>query len=360
MDLRAPPTGRSKPGERCLMPTGFAIALPDGLRGARCGRARGSRPSHGVTVLNAPGTIDCDYRGEIKRAPDQSRAMRRSRSSAATASPRWWWRRSPRRVWSRSSASTRRRAAKAASALRACGSTGPWLSATRSSTRYARHIVLQEVGGPGQAKLKAASVLVIGAGGLGSPVLLYLAAAGVGTLGIVDDDEVSLSNLQRQIMHTHRASRRSRRPRAPRPALADLNPHVEVVAHPVRHDRRQCARDHRRLRPRGRRLGQFPDPLSRQRCLLSRAGRRWSRRRSASSTARSRPSSRISSDSDGTPYPSYRCLNAEAPPPGLLPTCEEAGILGALTGIIGSIQAMEVIKEILGHRRQPGGPALHV
>src|SRR5689334_24234302 len=99
--------------------------------------------------------------------------------------------------------------------------------------RYARHIVLREVGGPGQARLKAARVLVVGAGGLGAPVLLYLAAAGIGTLGVVDDDDVSLSNLQRQIIH---ASSRIGRPKTDSAAqtLNDLNPHVNVISHKTR------------------------------------------------------------------------------------------------------------------------------
>jgi molybdopterin/thiamine biosynthesis adenylyltransferase len=129
--------------------------------------------------------------------------------------------------------------------------------------RYSRHILLAEVGGLGQARLKAARVLVIGAGGLGSPLILYLAAAGVGTIGVIDDDAVELSNLQRQIAH----------------ATARLG--MKKV------------------------------------------------------------------DSAAAAAPCYRCLYPEAPPDGLVPSCGEAGVLGAVTGVMGTLQATEVLKEIL-------------
>ena len=135
--------------------------------------------------------------------------------------------------------------------------------------RYARHIVLRDVGGPGQAALKEASVLVIGAGGLGAPALMYLAAAGVGTLGVVDDDKVSLSNLQRQIIHTtprDRPAQGRQCGRADPRAQSACAVRVPCGAA----QRRQCDERDRRLRPRARRLRQFRDPLSRLRCLLSR------------------------------------------------------------------------------------------
>ncbi len=146
--------------------------------------------------------------------------------------------------------------------------------------RYARHIVLRGVGGPGQNKLKAARVLAIGAGGLGSPALQYLAAAGVGTLGIVDDDHVSLSNLQRQVLH---ATPDVGRPKvdSATDAIARLNPHVKVEAFPVRVTRGKCARNGSRLGRRARRLRQFRNPLRPLRRLLSRgphAGDRGDRR----------------------------------------------------------------------------------
>jgi adenylyltransferase/sulfurtransferase len=213
-------------------------------------------------------------------------------------------------------------------------------------TRYARHILLKEVGGPGQAKLKAASVLVVGAGGLGSPVLMYLAAAGTGRLGIIDDDRVSLSNLQRQIVHGTPDVGQAKTASA-KAAIARLNPNVEVVTHPFRltaanaldiiagYDLVADGSDNFKTR--------F---LVSDACFLA--------RKTLVSAAVGQFEGQVSTfkphlkRSDGTSYPSYRCLNAEAPPPGLLPTCEEAGILGALTGIIGSIQAIEVIKELVG------------
>ena len=152
--------------------------------------------------------------------------------------------------------------------------------------RYARHIVLREVGGPGQAALKQARVLVIGAGGLGAPVLLYLAAAGVGTLGIVDDDVVSLSNLQRQVIHGTPDDRAAAKPRAPPPRSRG-----SIRMWRSRRMRVRLTADNAldligALRPRRRRLRQFRHPLSRVRRLLSSPASRWSPPRSASSTAR--------------------------------------------------------------------------
>lgn len=212
--------------------------------------------------------------------------------------------------------------------------------------RYSRHILLKEVGGPGQAKLKAARVVVVGAGGLGSPVLMYLAAAGVGTLGIVDNDVVSLSNLQRQVIHT---TERVGMPKTDSAALAieAINPHVEIGRHQLRigpgnalevianYDLVVDGSDN------------FPT-----RYLLSDACFLAAKTLVTAAVgqfdgqvATFKPHERRA---DGSPQPSYRCLFPEEPPPGLLPTCEEAGILGALTGIVGSLQAIEVLKELLG------------
>jgi molybdopterin-synthase adenylyltransferase len=212
--------------------------------------------------------------------------------------------------------------------------------------RYARHILLKEVGGPGQEALKRARVLVVGAGGLGAPVLMYLAAAGVGTLGVIDDDIVSLSNLQRQIIH---ATARVGEPKTASAlkTLFDINPHVKVEPHQMRlaaanalviidaYDLVVDGSDNFATR--------F---LVSDACFLARKTLLWA--------AVGQFDGQVStfkphlSLADGTPYPTYRCLNPEAPPPGLVPSCEEAGILGALTGIIGSIQALEAIKEIVG------------
>ena len=211
--------------------------------------------------------------------------------------------------------------------------------------RYSRHILLKEVGGPGQAKLQASRVLVIGAGGLGSPVLLYLAAAGVGRLGIVDDDAVGLSNLQRQVIHATDGVGTPKTASAAA-AIGRLNPHVTVNPHQVRIDHSNAVDlisgydivvDGSDNFP-TRFLVSDACYLARK-TLISAAVGQFDGQVATFKPHLSRP--------DGTPYPSYRCLYPEAPPPGLVPTCEEAGILGALTGIIGSIQAIEALKELL-------------
>ncbi len=212
--------------------------------------------------------------------------------------------------------------------------------------RYARHIVLQDVGGPGQAKLKASRALVIGAGGLGSPVLLYLAAAGVGTIGIVDNDTVSLSNLQRQVVHTT-ARTGERKTKSAAQLLGELNPHVNIIEHP-----------HRITAENGLELVSQYDIVADgcdnfpTRFLVSDAC--YLARKTLVSAAVGQFDGQISTfkpheiSPEGVPWPTYRCLIGELPPRGLFPACEEAGILGALPGVIGSMQAMEVIKEILG------------
>lgn len=212
--------------------------------------------------------------------------------------------------------------------------------------RYARHIVLREVGGPGQQKLKAARVLVIGAGGLGAPLLLYLAGAGVGTIGIVDDDAVVLSNLQRQVIHrsddvgvlkTESAANAIRR----------LNPHVEVVSHVAR------------LTP-----DNAPDLLAPY-DIVADGSDNFATRYAVSDACFHAGKPLVTAavgtfdatlttlrphetGPDGRPNPTYRCLFPDAPPPGTVPSCQEAGILGALTGIVGSMMALEVIREITG------------
>ncbi len=212
--------------------------------------------------------------------------------------------------------------------------------------RYARHIVLHEVGGPGQAALKQARVLVIGAGGLGAPALLYLAAAGVGTLGVVDDDAVSLSNLQRQVIH---ATPDIGRPKVDSAAavIARLNPHVTVEPHAVR------------LGPEN-----AFDLVSRY-DLVADGSDNFETRYLVSDTCYAARKPLVTAavgvfdgtvttiraherDADGKPNPTYRCLFPEPPPPGTVPACAEAGILGALTGLVGSIVALEVIREIVG------------
>ena len=212
--------------------------------------------------------------------------------------------------------------------------------------RYARHIVLQDIGGAGQQKLKNARVLVIGAGGLGAPVLQYLAAAGVGTLGIVDDDRVSLSNLQRQVIHGTDQLGEPKVASAAE-AIARLNPNVTVEPHPERIAAHNALAlissydlvvdgsdnfDTRYLVSDACFYAEKP--------LVTAAVGQFD-----GSITTLRP---YESAPDGGQNPTYRCLFPQKPRDGLLPTCAEAGVLGALTGILGTMQAMEVLKELTG------------
>jgi molybdopterin/thiamine biosynthesis adenylyltransferase len=212
--------------------------------------------------------------------------------------------------------------------------------------RYKRHLILKEVGGAGQQKLKQSRVLLIGAGGLGSPMVLYLAAAGVGHIGIADHDTVSLDNLQRQIAHD---TGRVGMPKVDSAAetVRHLNPHVEFE--PIREkvtagnalelisgydvvadgsdnfDTRYLVNDACYLAKKPlvfAALGPFDGYLTTFRAFEKGEG--------------------------GKPNPSYRCLFPEAPPPGAVARCEEAGILGAVAGVMGTLQATEVLKVLLG------------
>ncbi len=212
--------------------------------------------------------------------------------------------------------------------------------------RYRRHIILRDVGGAGQQKLEKASVLVIGAGGLGSPVLMYLAAAGIGRIGIIDDDTVSLSNLQRQIVHRTADIGEAKVTSAAR-TLRALNPHVGIETFHTRLNAANAMDIISRFDLVADGCDNFATRfLINDACFFA--------RRPLVSAAVAQFDGQLSTfrafetGPDGTPNPSYRCLLPEAPPPGLVPSCEEAGILGALPGIIGAMQAMEVIKEILG------------
>jgi len=212
--------------------------------------------------------------------------------------------------------------------------------------RYARHIVLREVGGPGQAALKRARVLVIGAGGLGAPVLMYLAAAGVGTLGVIDDDTVSLSNLQRQIIHAT-PDLGAPKVESAAAAMARLNPHVTVETHAVRLTAANAL-----------------DLVSRY-DLVADGSDNFATRYLVSDTCFFAKKPLVTAavgtfdgtlttirahehQPDGKPNPTYRCLFPEPPPAGTVPACAEAGILGALTGVLGSMMALEAIREIVG------------
>ncbi|MGA2124722.1 MAG: molybdopterin-synthase adenylyltransferase MoeB [Xanthobacteraceae bacterium] len=212
--------------------------------------------------------------------------------------------------------------------------------------RYARHIVLREVGGPGQAALKRARVLVVGAGGLGAPALLYLAAAGVGTIGVADDDVVTLSNLQRQVIHGV-SDLGGPKVESAASAIRRLNPHVAVEAHPVRLDSGNAFDLVRRYDIVADGSDNFTTRYLvadscyfAKRPLVTGAVGAFD---GTLTTLRAHENA-----ADGRPNPTYRCLFPEPPPPGTVPACAEAGILGALTGIVGSMMALEVIREIVG------------
>ncbi len=211
--------------------------------------------------------------------------------------------------------------------------------------RYRRHIILREVGGPGQARLKASSVLVVGAGGLGAPLLMYLAAAGVGRIGIIDDDSVDLSNLQRQVIHSTDAVGEPKVESAA-DRIRAINPHVEVDTYRERLDAANALDIVKRYDI----VADGSDNFA-TRYLVSDAC--FFARRPLVSAAVGQFTGQLSTfrpyerDADGTPLPGYRDLLPEPPPPGAAPSCAEAGIIGALPGVMGSLQAMEVIKEIL-------------
>jgi adenylyltransferase/sulfurtransferase len=204
--------------------------------------------------------------------------------------------------------------------------------------RYARHIILPEVGGIGQARLLSSRVLVVGAGGLGSPLILYLAAAGVGTIGVVDDDAVDLTNLQRQVLHTTERVGLAKTESA-RAAVAAINPDVTVVPHRLRFDASNA-------------LGlvgdydivadgsdNFPTRfLINDACRL--AGK------TLVSAAVLRFDGQLATFKPGGPC--YRCLYPAPPQDDDVPSCAQAGVLGAMVGVMGSLQATEVLKELLG------------
>jgi len=212
--------------------------------------------------------------------------------------------------------------------------------------RYARHIVLPEVGGPGQAALRRSRVLVIGAGGLGAPLILYLAAAGVGTLGIVDDDVVSLSNLQRQVIH---ATPDLGLPKVDSATaiISRLNPHVAVEKHGMRLGPRNALS----LIGKYDLIADGSDNFA-TRYLVSDAC--YFAKKPLVTAALGPFDGTLTTirayerSADGKPNPTYRCLFPEPPPPGTVPACAEAGILGALAGVIGSMAALEVIREVVG------------
>jgi len=208
--------------------------------------------------------------------------------------------------------------------------------------RYARHIVLPEIGGIGQARLLDAKVLLIGAGGLGSPALLYLAAAGVGTLGLVDSDRVELANLQRQIAHpTVRIG--SAKTESAAEAVRALNPETRFRGH--------------QLRLVAGNADEVIEPYD----LVADGSDNFATRAAVHAACLRLRKPLVSAAVQGLegqlttykahlgpPHPCYRCLFPKEPPPGLIPTCAEGGVLGPAAGVLGCLQAVEVVKEILG------------
>ncbi|MFK7851981.1 MAG: molybdopterin-synthase adenylyltransferase MoeB [Akkermansiaceae bacterium] len=214
-------------------------------------------------------------------------------------------------------------------------------------SRYARHLIIPEIGESGQTRLKSASVLVIGTGGLGSPAALYLAAAGIGTLGLADPDTVDLSNLQRQILHSDDSIGRSKLDSAATRIRA-INPHVEIQPHPVRFTPENAI------------------SIAKNYDIILDGSDNFPTRFLANDTAFflkkplvygaiHRFDGQLTVFAPHLGSPCYRCLIPEIPAPGAVPNCAEAGVLGVLPGIIGSLQAMEAIKLILRFGSPPLG-----
>ena len=205
--------------------------------------------------------------------------------------------------------------------------------------RYGRHLVLSEVGVDGQKKLKSARVLLVGAGGLGSPAALYLAAAGVGTLGLVDFDAVDITNLQRQVIHGTKDIGRLKLDSAS-DRIRDINPHVHVERYDTAltsHNALEIAREYDVIVDG---TDNFPTRyLVNDTCVI------LGKPNAFGSVLRFEGQASVFATSEG---PCYRCLFREPPPPGLVPSCAEAGVLGVLPGLIGTIQATETVKLILG------------
>lgn len=208
--------------------------------------------------------------------------------------------------------------------------------------RYARHLILDEVGEEGQARLLDSRVLVVGAGGLGAPLLLYLAAAGVGTIGVIDDDMVELSNLQRQVIHT---TDRLGSPKVDSAAdmLARINPDVRVNRYRARivADNAEAIISNYDL------VADGSDNFG-TRYLLNDVCFFMGKPLVSAALLRFDAQMSTYKAHMGDPHPCYRCIFPDRPPDDLIPRCEQAGILGALAGTVGSLQATEVLKELLG------------
>ena len=205
-------------------------------------------------------------------------------------------------------------------------------------SRYARHLSLPEVGRQGQTRLKNSRVLIVGVGGLGSPVALYLAAAGVGTLGLVDFDEVDITNLQRQILHGTEEIGKPKLESAKR-RISSVNPNVHIVKHSCRLDSHNALEILENYDVVVDGTDNFPTRyLVNDACVL------LGKPNVYGSIFRWEGQVSVFAKDEG---PCYRCLFREPPPPGLVPNCAEAGVLGVLPGVVGSLQALEVIKLIL-------------
>jgi molybdopterin/thiamine biosynthesis adenylyltransferase/rhodanese-related sulfurtransferase len=208
--------------------------------------------------------------------------------------------------------------------------------------RYSRHLIMPEVGMDGQLKLKQAKVLCIGAGGLGSPLALYLAAAGVGTLGIVDFDVVDFTNLQRQVIHDTDDVGRPKLKSA-QETIADINPNVEVIGYETRLTSENALEIFKDFDIIADGTDNFPTRyLVNDACVL------LGKPNVYASIFRFEGQASVFYAKEG---PCYRCLYPEPPPPGLVPSCAEGGVLGVLPGIMGSVQALETIKMIVGNGR---------
>ena len=219
---------------------------------------------------------------------------------------------------------------------------GPTVLTDAQIQRYARHIVLPEVGGNGQIKLMESKVLVVGAGGLGSPTVMYLAAAGVGKIGVVDDDIVELSNLQRQILHTTTRLGMNKVDSADQ-AVKQLNPDVELVPHYGRLN----ADNVQRLLSDYDLIIDGTDNFS-TRFLLNDACYFSSKTLVSGAILGFEGQVATYKPYLGNRNPCYRCIFPAPPPPGLIPSCAEGGVFGALAGVIGSTQSLEALKELLG------------
>jgi len=207
--------------------------------------------------------------------------------------------------------------------------------------RYSRHILLPEVGGIGQKKILNAKIFIVGAGGLGSPVALYLAAAGVGTLGIIDNDQVDLSNLQRQILHSTKTIDQPKAISA-KETINQINPDVRVIPY----EDRITSQNILKLIADYDIIIDGSDNFA-TRFLVNDAAFFLKKTLVSASIFRFDGQLTVIKPTAGN-YPCYRCLYPEPPPAGLVPSCQEAGVLGILAGTMGTLQAAETLKEILG------------